>query len=429
MDIIARAKRFLQVLRDIANRTAWDWRRCPHCGRTDTSRHGFYTRRPWFFDGRKRVQVQRHRCYRCRRTYSEQSALLVRGGWYARELRRYAVDQWQHNGSSLRRTAETMRSWLGKQERWYIWRPLDPNPSGQEPCHLGASTIHRWLDKAGAEAKKTIKGQLAMVKTSGQVGTDGLWATLRKKAKRVVLALVDNVTGVIWPPVVVEGEESQREWAKLFERAGKAGLDWDELRGVCSDGVKALKGYLNSKLSWVNHQSCVWHVWRNLNGEITARVNEAIHGLTGKAVAAARRAVRKEIEALVRAVIDASSEEKAQEALANLAKHRLGTNLAKEIRGLLDGLLVYLLEYNKGLVRVAPEWCWRDFRLRLGRGRNHGSDERLERAALVWAIYRNFTPAQWRSERKRKYRHPGMSPLEVAGHPPEKINYLDALAV
>jgi hypothetical protein len=54
---------------------------------------------------------------------------------------------------------------------------------------------------------------------------------------------------------------------------------------------------------------------------------------------------------------------------------------------------------------------------------------RLERTALVWAIYRNFTPAQERSVRKRKYRHPGQCPLAVAGVPPGEVSYLDALAV
>jgi len=81
------------------------------------------------------------------------------------------------------------------------------------------------------------------------------------------------------------------------------------------------------------------------------------------------------------------------------------------------------------LQRVTPEWYWRDFRLRLSRGRNHGSEPRLERAALVWAIYHNFEPAQWRSERKRHYRYPGQSPLEVAGAPPGQVTYLDALGV
>lgn len=94
-----------------------------------------------------------------------------------------------------------------------------------------------------------------------------------------------------------------------------------------------------------------------------------------------------------------------------------------------DAATIYLSEYNRGLVRVSAEWHWRDFRLRLSRGRNHRSPLRLGRAALVWAIYHNFESAQNRSERKRKYRHPGMSPLAAAGAPPGEINYLGALGV
>ena len=307
INIIERAKHFLRTLVDLANRTAWDWRRCPYCGDTETRKHGFYPRHPWFFEGRKTIWIQRHRCPPCRRTYSEQLALLVRGGWYAREVRRYAIDQWQHGGGSFRRIAEFVRSWLGKQERWHFWRPLDPNPSTAERCHLGASTVHRWIDKAGKEAQKTVKGQLGMAETSGQFGTDGLWARLRKRAKRVVLLLVDNVTGIVWPPVVVKGEESSKDWGKLFERAKQAGLKLDKIRGVSSDGAKGLVGYLSSKLEWVNHQSCVWHIWRKLGGEISARVSEASMGLTGAAAKAARKTIREEITGLVRAVMDATS--------------------------------------------------------------------------------------------------------------------------
>jgi len=103
----------------------------------------------------------------------------------------------------------------------------------------------------------------------------------------------------------------------------------------------------------------------------------------------------------------------------------LGTVLSRHW----EEALVWRGAYNRGLVRTAPEWLWRDFRLRLSRGRNHATDERLERASLVWAIYRNFTPAQRRSERKRHYRRPGKSPLEMAGVPPGELSYLDALGV
>ena len=68
-------------------------------------------------------------------------------------------------------------------------------------------------------------------------------------------------------------------------------------------------------------------------------------------------------------------------------------------------------------------------KVELSRGRNHRTDNRLERAAALWAIYRNFEPAQVRSERKRHYRRPGQSPLTLAGVPPGEVSYLDALAV
>ena len=84
-------------------------------------------------------------------------------------------------------------------------------------------------------------------------------------------------------------------------------------------------------------------------------------------------------------------------------------------------MLVHLLDYYQGLQGLTPEWYWHDFRLRLSRGRNHRSDQRLERAALAWAICHNFEPAQWRSERKRHYRHLGQSALQVAGVPPEQV--------
>ncbi len=95
----------------------------------------------------------------------------------------------------------------------------------------------------------------------------------------------------------------------------------------------------------------------------------------------------------------------------------------------LDAILVYSIDYFQGLQRITPEWCWRDFCLRLSHGHNHGSEQQPERAVLLWAVYYNFTPAQERLERKRHYRHPGLSPLAVVGFPHKHIAYLDALEV
>jgi len=261
------------------------------------------------------------------------------------------------------------------------------------------------------------------------VGTDGLWAKLRGGTKQVVLALVDSVSGLVYPPVVVDGEESTEAWEGLFLRAKEAGLKLEELRGVASDGAKGLMGYLELGLWWVNHQRCVFHLWRNLSGEVAARVREAAKGLVGEVAKGVRRQARKEWVVLVQGVFNAPSEKEAQEALVKLGTQPGGKGLAQGISEHLKAALVHLLAFNCGLMRVSPEWCWRDFRLRLSRGRNHGSSERLERAALVWAIYRNFTPAQWRSERKRKYKRAGVSPLVMAGVAPGGVSYLDALEI
>lgn len=386
MNIIDRGRAFLDQLRGLNARTAWAWRRCPYCGQTNTWRQGTYQRHPWTLAGRQTVRVQRHWCLSCQRSYSEQSAWLVRGSWYAREVHRATLDHWQHVGSSLRRTADFVRSLVGRQERWQIWQPLSSPPLAAAQCHLSASTIHRWADRAGQVAQASVRGQLTGVPTSGQFGTDGLWAKLRGGARRVVLLVTDSVTGVVFPPVVAASEREMADWAPLFDRAVAAGLDPDTVRGVTSDGAQGLAAYLDRTWTWVNHQRCHFHIWRSLGGDLARTAQAAAQGVVGAAAAAVRQATRRTLVGLVRAVLDATDERAALKALTELGTHALGGALAASLREVLDAALVHTLAYHRGLRRVGPEWCWRDFRLRLARGRNHRTDGRLERAALVWAI-------------------------------------------
>lgn len=165
MHIVERGRAFLQRVRELAARTAWDWRRCPSCGDTPTGTWGRYGRHPWTLGGRQAVRVPRHRGESCSArqgrhvTDAEPAPWLVRGSGYAREGHRCASDHWPHLGASARRTAEVVRRWLGQQERWRRWRPLDPTPDDRATCHLGASTVARWLDRAGAQARQTVPGQ------------------------------------------------------------------------------------------------------------------------------------------------------------------------------------------------------------------------------------------------------------------------------
>jgi transposase-like protein len=429
MNIIERGRGFLQSLQTLANRTVWEWKRCPSCGSLVTVKWGFYERSPWFLNGRQVVKVQRHRCKECKKSYAETSPLLKCGSWYAREVHRSAIDHWQHGGTSLRRTAELLRSWLGKQERYLLWRPLDAEPKAEACCHLSASTVHRWLDKAGAKAEESVEGQLAGIVETIAVGADGLWAKLRGGGKRVVLLLHDSVTGLVFPPVVAKGEESARAWQQLFARAQKAGLNVEQLRGVTSDGAKGLTAYLREGLYWVQHQRCIWHLWRNLNRPIAQAAQEACEGLEAEVAKHKNKEVRKELGKLIHHVIDAPDYAQAEQAMEPVRLHPFGVQIAHTLNGYLDRIMVYSLDYYQGLSRTTPEWCWRDFRLRLSHGRNHGSEQRLERAVLLWAVYHNFTPTQERFERTRHYRHPGFSPLAVAGFPHQSISYLDALEV
>jgi hypothetical protein len=206
-------------------------------------------------------------------------------------VHRAAIDYWQFGGTSLRRAAALLRAHINHDGRWLLWRPLDRAPDEKTCSRLQESTVQRWLDAAGETAAASVADQLAGVPTSGQMGSDGLWAVLRGGAKRVVLVLVDNVTGVIWPPVVVAGEEAAEAWGKVFARAKQAGVDLDALRGLVSDGATGLVGYLNTVLTWVNHQRCVFHVWRKLAGELATQVSAAARGLSGDAAKAARELV------------------------------------------------------------------------------------------------------------------------------------------
>ena len=306
--------------------------------------------------------------------------------------------------------------------------PLAPEPSEAARCHLSASTIQRWLDQAGQSAEGSLRGQWVEVATRGVVGLDGLWARLRRGVRGVVLLLVESGSGFCWPPMVVE-REAAAGWQALVRRAEQAGLALAAVRGVVSDGGNGIVEALEATLDWVNHQRCVFHLWRGLAGDLAAAAEQEAAGLHGAAATAVKRRVKRTLRPAVRAVFDAPTPEAAEAALVPLRQLPGGEALARRLAPDLDAALVVRNPYNPGLARITPETSWRDFRRRLSRGRNHGSAQRLERAALLWHVYHNAEPSQARCERTRSYRHPSHSPLAAAGVALEGLTYLDLLAV
>jgi len=384
MNSIERARAFLHVVRQAAQRTPWHERQCPSCLGHDTWKHGSYVRHVHTLTGPIVLPMQRYVCRRCRCTFTPPQAIVASRHRYGRDVQRFAIDHWLHVGSSVRRTTELVRSLIGHQERWWQWRPWEPAappPDAADHCRLGASTLHRWLDRAGQHARTTVAGQLVGVATSGQFGADGLWAKLLGGAKAVVLLLTDSVTGGAYPPVVVVTEDGPGPWRALFRRAAQAGLRLERIRGVTSDGARGLAQYIEERLVWVQHQRCVSHVWRNLATPLAEAATQAARGLRGAAATAVRRATRRALLPLVRAVLDAVDDGAAVTALRALAAHPRGAGVAAMLRNLVADVLVYREGWNRGLRRVGPEWWWRDFRLRLSHGRNHRSTARLERAA------------------------------------------------
>lgn len=437
MSILKYARHVVEWMKAFAHPSAWHWKTCLHCGSTVTVRNGSYTRHPHTVGGPAVVRIQRHLCRDCGRTYAEQPPQLVPHSWYGRGVHRMGIDLWCHGRMSLRRVAEWVRSCVGHQERWWAWHPWQ-EPQGTATCRLHASTLHRWLDRAGQQAEASAHDQWAGVASSGLMGADGVWTRLRGDMERVVLVLVDRVSGLLWPPVVAEGEQAQAPWDRLFDRAREAGLNVWRVRGVVSDGAQGLQTHLHWRRPRVRHQRCVFHLWRTLKGRLQKALAAYLPGGADEASQAMRAVLWKGIKRSIRSFLDepyeAASKGEDPEAVAEavleeLRASPLGRVVAEELERYREPALAACQPGLARLGRVGPEWIWRDWRQRLSRGHNHGREQRLRRAAWVWTIYHNFTPRQARRERKRAYPHAGESPLEVAGVDTSGISYLDALGV
>jgi transposase-like protein len=397
MHMVARARAFVESLRAKRRPSELERRRCPACGSTHSHRHGQYLRKPFTMGGRVTHAVQRYECQACGATHADEHPDLAPGARYARSVRRYAIDQWLQGRSSLRRVAEQVRSLIGHQERWKIWFPVldawGPEEEREE-CRFSASTLCLWLNQAGRRAEGQAAGAYEGVGQSGLVGADGLWARLRGGAVRVLLMVRDSVTGLLYPPVVAAGEEAAATWERLFARAQRAGLALGELQAVVSDGAQGLMSHLRQGLPWVYQQRCIFHLWRNLGGELARQAARAAEGLEGEQARAVRGRVRGELARLVHGVLDATDAEAGEEALVCLRRHSQGEGLWQALNGRLIEVLVHTLPGQAGVGRVSPEWVWRDFRQHPGRGRNHGSEERLRRAGTLYTILRHSMPTQ-----------------------------------
>ena len=104
----------------------------------------------------------------------------------------------------------------------------------------------------------------------------------------------------------------------------------------------------------MQHQRCVWHLWRNLNKPLAKAAKQASEGLDKETAILKREEVRKELGKLIHNVIDAASYEQAEQALQALCQHPFGSGIAHFLNVHLDRILIYSHDYYQGLHRVTP---------------------------------------------------------------------------
>ena len=121
---------------------------------------------------------------------------------------------------------------------------------------------------------------------------------------------------------------------------------------MISDDAQGLLAYLRRGLAWVQHQRCVWHLRRNLGGELARAASQAADGLTGEVAEQVRKRVRAELSGLMHKIPDATSYEEAEAALATLPGQPLGAIIGQLLNAQLARVLAHLVAYYRGLHRV-----------------------------------------------------------------------------
>ena len=131
-------------------------------------------------------------------------------------------------------------------------------------------------------------------------------------AQRVVLLLADSVSGLLYAAGGRRGRESGGPGSTCLSGPSRrgwtgsaAGRDSDGARGCWPTAPQAGLG---------QHQRCVWHMWRNLGGELTTS-RQPPRPADRRGGRAVRQQARAELGALIHQVIDAQSYEQAEAAL------------------------------------------------------------------------------------------------------------------
>lgn len=430
MNLIADAKAFIdQLLR------RRDERCCPRCGSTLTKKNGGRQRSLRDVGGIRSVRVQRHWCFTCRHSYSEELPEIAPHHWYTRRVQRKFLDMYTTIGGSLRRCASWITAEITQRGRTFIWDPLARAPwwgyaAEPEPeIELSHTTCWRWLQAAGASWQRR-KGAYVDVPQSGVVASDATYVRIRG-VWTAILGVVDGVWRTTFGLFHLATEESDEEIERAFDLAAKAGLNVEQIKVFASDGAAGFREFLARCLYGVRHQRCVFHLWRNVLPIITRYATSA-----GQEWA-------KGLKLCIACVWNASSRVEAEAMLKLLVAGYGAEPVAQEavrlVQETFEQAMTHLTAGLAGVGRTSSvcEWVWRYYKERVRQMGGFMSTDGCDNFNAVWHIALNFRRYQRRKERLRHYLYPGLCPLEVpkavggavAGVMVQDVTWLDALAI
>jgi len=422
MSLIADAKAFIDKL--LHRR---DERCCPRCGSTLTKKNGGRRRFPRDLGGIRSVRIQRHWCFTCAHSYSEESPDIAAHDWYTRRVKRKFLDMYTTIGGSFRRCASWITAEITDRGRTFIWNPLARAPwwgQGPEPepeIDLAPSTGWRWLQAAGISWRRRT-GVYADVPQSGAVASDATYVRIRG-VWTAILGVVDGIWRTTFGLFHLATEESDAEVERAFDLAAMAGLKLEAIKVFASDGAAGFREFLARCLYGVRHQRCVFHLWRNVLPIISRYAavagEEWANGLKKCIACVWNATTRAEAEVMLKLLVGVyGAEPIAQEAvrLVQDTFEQAMTHLSAGLSGV-------------GRTSCVCEWVWRYYKERVRQMGGFMSTDGCDNFNAVWDVALNFQRYQRRKERLRHYKYPGLCPLEVAGVMVHDVTWLDALAV
>jgi len=419
MNIIEQAKDFVNRLLH-----PHDPRRCPRCRKRMTKKNGTREVTIRDLDGVWKERHQNWWCHLCKRSYYVPDPRREKWARYTRRVKRKGIDMYVHLGGSLRGVAQWLRSEINPgTERARIWDPLS-KPRSDPKAKLSHTSLWRWLQDAGkkAEEKRLGGGYRGLIHFSGALVADGTGVKVRGVS--VPLHLICDAVTRVGMRIGRLAEESNlairgQFWAFLREW----GLKVAQIKILISDGANWYRYALDWILRKARQQRSIFHLWRNILPYI-----RSFEARVGKERA-------RQFISEVKGVWDAETLVQAQQRLVTLTEKWKSALELREALALMEKTLTEAMTHTLGIVEGigrtsnVAERFFRRYKQRVRRMGCFMSLGGCDNFNAVWEVYINFEPYQMRKERKKRYRYPGLCPLEVGGVQTQGVTWLDAVGI